>query len=99
VTGRVREVGALPQSITDAVAATIGNTVYVIGGIVDGRPSAVVSRLDLGFAGAGPVALRPVGVLPAPSADAAVAVLDGVAYVAGGESPALLDSVVTLALR
>ncbi len=98
-TGTVQAVGTLPFAVTDAVAATIGGRIYLIGGLVDGVPSAGVWRVGFGTGGAGPVTLERAGSLPTPTADAAVAVLGGRAYLVGGESPDLLSSIVTLELR
>ena len=56
------------------------------------RPSDQIWRLDPP-SGARPAALVPVATLPVPLADAAVAVDHDVAYVAGGESPALSSAV------
>ena len=97
-TGAVRSAGNLPVALTDAVAVTLRDRVYVIGGIVDGVPSAQIWRLDLGT-GAAPSALTPVAALPVALTDAAVAVVHGAAVVAGGESPALSSAVFTVEVR
>ena len=97
-TGAVRTVGDLPFALTDAVAAPLGGHVYVMGGLVGGVPSNQVWRLDPP-ATPGPVALVPVATLPVPLADAAVAVDHGVAYLAGGESPALSSAVFRVEVR
>ncbi|MGZ6887803.1 MAG: hypothetical protein ACXVJA_16445, partial [Acidimicrobiia bacterium] len=98
-TGAVRTVGDLPVSLTDAVAATIRGHVYVVGGVADGHPSSQVWRLDLGATAGAPVGLTPVATLPVSLTDAAVAVRGDVAYVAGGESPAVSTAVFTLEVR
>ena len=98
VTGAVRTVGDLPFALTDAVAANLGGRVYVMGGLVDGAPSDQVWRLDPP-ATPGPVALVPVATLPVPLADAAVAVDHDVAYLAGGESPALSSAIFSVEVR
>lgn len=97
-TGTVRTVGDMPFPLTDAVAATLHGDVYVIGGLVGDTPSNQVWRLDLP-ASAGPVALVPVGTLPIPLADAAIAVDHGVAFLVGGESPALSSAVLSVGVR
>jgi len=98
VTGAVRPVGYLPFALTDAVAAELGGHVYVMGGLVNGAPSDQVWRLDPPTPD-GPLALVPVATLPVPLADAAVAVDHGVAYLAGGESPALSSAIFSVEVR
>ena len=98
-TGVVRPIGTLPEPLTGAVAATIAGRVYVIGGILGGRRSAEVWRLHVDPAPAATVTLDPVATLPAPIANAAVAVLHGTAYLVGGESPAPVRSIITLNVR
>lgn len=97
-TGAVRSVGVLPFPLTDAVAATLHGHLYVLGGLVDGRPSARIWRLDPP-SGTTPLAFVPVATLPVPLADAAVAIDRGIAYVAGGESPALSSAVFSVEAR
>jgi hypothetical protein len=98
-TGAVRTIGDLPFALTDAVAATLHGKVYVMGGLVGGAPSNQIWRLDPPSTPGGAVALAPVATLPVPLADAAVAVDGDVAYVAGGESPALSSAVVRVEVR
>lgn len=98
-TGVVRIVGELPQTLSDAVAATVAGHVYVFGGIWGGQPSAQVWRLDIGTSGATGVTLTPVAMLATPVTSAAVAVLGGRAYLVGGESPAMLNTVSILEVR
>jgi hypothetical protein len=98
-TGKVRVIGELPQSLSDAVAATLDGHVYVFGGLWGGRPSAQVWRFEFGSSGKLGVTLTPVATLPTPVVDAAVAVLGNRAYLVGGESPAMLDSVSILEAR
>ena len=74
------------------------NGLYVIGGLVGGRPSNQIWRLDPPSATT-PLAFVPVATLPVPLADAAVAVDHGIAYVAGGESPALSSAVFSVEVR
>jgi hypothetical protein len=97
-TGSVRTVGDLPFAVTDAVAAELRGEVYVIGGLVGGTPSRYVWRLDLPST-PGPAQLVPVATLPVPLADAAIAIDHNVAFVAGGESPALASAVFTVEVR
>ncbi len=98
-TGITRTLGDLPQSLSDAVAATVGGRVYVFGGEWGGRPSAQVWRLEVGSASAPGVSLTPVATLATPVVDAAVAVLGDRAYLVGGESPAMLSTVSVLEVR
>lgn len=98
-TGAARQVGELPQGLTDAVAATVRGHIYVFGGLLAGRETNQVWRLDPGPDGVGPVTLNPVATLPTPISDAAIAVLGNVAYLVGGESPNLLSSIITLEVR
>jgi hypothetical protein len=97
-TGAVRTVGQLPFALTDAVAAALHGHLYVIGGLVGGRASDQIWRLDPPV-GAAPLAFVPVATLPVPLADAALAVDHDVAYVAGGESPALSTAVFSVEVR
>jgi hypothetical protein len=40
-------VGTLPEPLTDAGVATLGSTVYLLGGISHGRPLATIVRLQV----------------------------------------------------
>ena len=88
---RVRRIGTLPQPITHGGAATLGSTVYLVGGRGNdlNAQSRNVWAID-------PVTgrVRAAGYLPQPTSDAAVvAVGDGI-VVAGGQSPSTtLDGV------
>ncbi|MBK5287124.1 MAG: hypothetical protein JJE46_01530 [Acidimicrobiia bacterium] len=97
-TGAVRRAGDLPMALTDAVAATVRGEIYVFGGIADGHGSNQVWRLDRPSTPTGATGLTPVATLPAPTSDAAVAVLHDTAYLVGGESPSILNTIVTLAV-
>lgn len=98
-TGTVTQVGTLPQPLTDAVAATVGGHIYVFGGQLAGHISNQVWRLDVDPSGTTPIAFTPVGTLPTPVTDAAIAVMNGVAYLVGGESPSILPTITTLEVR
>jgi Galactose oxidase, central domain/Kelch motif len=81
----VRQLGRMPQPITHAGAAAIGQTVYVVGGrgdSLDAR-SAAVSAID-------PLTghVRPAGMLPQPTSDAGVVSLGDAIVVAGGKTAA-----------
>ena len=83
VSAGVRQIGRLPNPITHAGAATLGSTVYLVGGrgdLLDAQSSSVWS-ID-------PVtgAVRPAGQLPQPLSDAGVLATGGAIIVAGGRS-------------
>ena len=98
-TGTVRRAGDLPMALTDAVAATVHGEIYLFGGIADGHVSDQVWRIDRPSTTTGAIGLTPVATLPAPTSDAAVAVLHDTAYLVGGENPSILNTIVTLAVR
>ena len=82
---RVRQLGRMPQPITHAGAAAIGQTVYVVGGrgdSLDAR-SAAVWAID-------PLTgrVRSAGRLPQPTSDAGVVSLGNAIVVAGGKTAA-----------
>jgi hypothetical protein len=73
---------ALPQPRTDGAAAQLGTNLLYIGGTDGSTPSSTtyVAKVDKGNVGAwteGPA-------LPAPRADAGIAILSGTAYLVGG---------------
>jgi N-acetylneuraminic acid mutarotase len=83
--GIVRRLGRMPQPITHAGAAAIGQTVYVVGGrgdSLDAR-SAAVWAID-------PLTgrVRSAGRLPQPISDAGVVSLGDAIVVAGGRTAA-----------
>lgn len=84
-TGRAAVVGHLPVPLQGAVAATLGDHVYVAGGSSSAAAGAPASRgvyrLD-----AGAHAVRRAGRLPVAVADAGVAVRGRRAWIIGGES-------------
>lgn len=45
--GTLRDLPAMPVAVDNAAAAAIGNTVYVCGGNVDGKPSSALYAIDL----------------------------------------------------
>lgn len=83
-THQVRQLGTLPHGITHGNAATLGSTVYLIGGRGD-----VVNAQTAAVYAINPVTgrVRPAGHLPKPTSDAAVATIGQGIVVAGGQSP------------
>jgi hypothetical protein len=83
--GRVRRIGRLPRPVTHAGAATLGSSVYLVGGRGDllNSQSASVWSID-------PLtgAVRPAGRLPRPLSDAGVLAVGDAIIVAGGLSSA-----------
>ena len=71
----------------------------MFGGQLAGHISNQVWRLDVDPSGTTPIALTPVATLPTPVTDAAIAVMNGVAYLVGGESPSILPTITTLEVR
>jgi Kelch motif len=71
----VQAAGTLPAGDASAVAAALGSTVYLFGGV--GGIGATIYDIS-------PTASTAVGSLPAPTADAAIATAGGTAYVIGG---------------
>ncbi|MGF7237316.1 MAG: hypothetical protein ACQSGP_20480 [Frankia sp.] len=90
-TGAVTVVARLPRPLSDAVAFSLGGSVWVAGGRVAGTTSDEILRYDLAT-GRTVVA----GRLPYPVADAAVVVVGNAAYLIGGEAAAELDTVTVL---
>ncbi len=84
VTHRVRRIGTLPHPTTHGNAATLGASVYLIGGRGDllNAQTAAVYAID-------PVTgrVRAAGRLPAPTSDATAITIDHAILVAGGQSP------------
>jgi hypothetical protein len=83
--GRVQRIGRLPHPVTHAGAATLGSSVYLVGGrgnVLD-TPSSSVWSID-------PVtgAVRAAGRLPRPLSDVGVLSVGGAIVVAGGLSTA-----------
>jgi Kelch motif len=83
-TGEVRQIGKLPQPITHASAATLGQFVYLVGGRGNdlGSQTASVWSID---PRTGAVAVA--GRLPEPLSDTAAVSIDGSIVVAGGLTP------------
>jgi hypothetical protein len=84
-TGRVRQIGRLPQPVTHAGAGTVGSFVYLVGGrggTVDSQTASVWSINPLTGA------VRRAGRLPQPLSDTGVISIGGTLVVAGGLSPA-----------
>ncbi|HUA71469.1 MAG TPA: kelch repeat-containing protein [Solirubrobacteraceae bacterium] len=84
VTGRVSEIGRLPQPITHASAATLGSFVYLVGGRGNdlGSQTADVMSIDPRTG-----AVRRAGRLPQPLSDTASLSIGGGILVAGGLAP------------
>jgi hypothetical protein len=81
---QVRRIGTLPQPLTHGGAATLGSTVYLVGGRGDdlNAQTRAVWAID-------PVTgrVKAAGHLPTPTSDAAVVAVGGAIVVAGGQSP------------
>ena len=78
--GAATNVGNLPAPRSDAEAATIGATTYIVGGFDGARPDASVEATTDGRT------YRTIATLPVPVRYAAVAALDGRIYAFGGEA-------------
>lgn len=83
LSGSVRQIGRLPHPITHAGAATLGSTVYLVGGRGDlvSAQSASVWSIDPSTG-----TVRAAGRLPQPRSDAGVLSTGGAIIVAGGRS-------------
>jgi hypothetical protein len=83
-TGRVQQIGRLPHPITHAGTATLGATVYLVGGRGDS-----VDAQTAGIWAINPVtgAVRAAGRLPAALSDTGVFTIGDAIVVAGGLSP------------
>jgi N-acetylneuraminic acid mutarotase len=79
-TGGTTVVAHLPYTLSHASAASVGGSVYVVGGHVDGHWTDQVARFTSGSG-----ALNVVGHLPRPVSDMAIGVVAQTAYVLGGE--------------
>jgi len=82
--GGVRRIGRLPQSITHAGAATLGSSVYLVGGRGDS-----LSSQTAGVWAIDPLtgAVHPAGHLPRALSDVGVVAVGGAIVVAGGLTP------------
>jgi hypothetical protein len=80
----VTQIGRLPAPVTHASAATLGSTVYLIGG----RGASTTSQTNAVMA-INPLTgrARRVGHLPQPLSDAGAVTVPGGIIVAGGRSP------------
>jgi Kelch motif len=83
-TGRVRQIGRLPQPITHAGAATLGSFVYLVGGRGDNLDSQTADVWSINPLNG---AVRRAGRLPEPLSDTGVVSTGGALVVAGGLSP------------
>jgi hypothetical protein len=93
--GSVRVVAHLSAARTQAMAVSLGGSIFVAGGAAAGTTGARVFDDVLRY---DPTAhtFSPAGTLPYPTSDAAVAVLGQRAYLVGGETPARTDRTVIL---
>ena len=94
--GSVRVVAHLPAARTQAMAVSLGGTVFVAGGAAAGTSGAQVFDDVLRYDPAVHT-FNNAGRLPYPTSDAAVAVLGERAYLVGGETPARTDRTIVLA--
>ena len=78
--GTATDVGSLPAPRSDAQAATIGATTYIVGGFDGSKPDASVVATTNGQT------YRIIATLPVPVRYAAVAALGGRIYAFGGEA-------------
>jgi Kelch motif len=79
------QVGLLPMGLRYPAVTALGSTVVIAGGTSAAGPSSRVFALDTATG-----ALRPVGSLPQPTADAHAFALRGKAYIAGGTTGAIV---------
>jgi hypothetical protein len=84
-TGRVTQIGRLPEPITHAGAATLGSFVYLVGGRGDNLDSQTANVWSIDSRTG---AVQRAGRLPEPLSDTGVLSIDGAIVVAGGLSPA-----------
>ena len=90
-TGKSEVVGKLSDTLTHAMAFTIGGQVYVAGGrLTKGRSDAVWKFDPTTFQ------LTQVATLPSKLSDAAVAVVGQTAYLFGGTNPSPTNQIVTI---
>jgi Kelch motif/Galactose oxidase, central domain len=80
-TGHVQQIGSLPQPVTHGAAATLGSTVYFVGGRgeLDNQQTARIWAIDPQTG-----AVRAAGRLPQPLSDAGVLTVGNAIVVAGG---------------
>lgn len=83
-THEVRRIGSLRRPVTHANAATLGSTVYLIGGRGDLLDS---QTRDVWAIDPQTGQVTPAGRLPGPTSDAAVTTVGRAIVVAGGQSP------------
>ncbi len=97
-TGTAVVVARLPRALSHAAGFVLAGGLYLAGGVstrvgasATGRPSADIVRLDPATG-----ATTLAGSLPLALSDAGVAVLGDAAYLVGGETPALLTSIIEI---
>ncbi len=93
--GSARVVAQLPVARTQAMAVSLGGTVFVAGGAAAGTSGARVFDDILRY-DPGAHALVQAGALPYATSDAAVAVVGERGYLVGGETPARTDRTIVL---
>ncbi len=93
--GSVRVVAHLPAARTQAMAVSLGRSIFVAGGAAAGTTGARVFDDVLRYDPTAHTFSR-AGTLPYPTSDAAVAVLGQRAYLVGGETPARTDRTIIL---
>jgi N-acetylneuraminic acid mutarotase len=93
-TGSARIVGHLATPLAHAMAATVHDTIYLLGGSAPNGPSGAISRFD-------PAQGRthPAGRLPHPLTDAAVATIGSTIYLLGGMSNDPLATIISIQPR
>jgi len=93
--GSVRVVAHLPAARTQAMAVSLGGSIFVAGGAAAGTTGARVFDDVLRYDPTAHTFSR-AGTLPYPTSDAAVAVLGERGYLVGGETPARTDRTIIL---
>jgi len=93
--GSVRVVAHLPAARTQAMAVSLGGSIFVAGGAAAGTTGARVFDDVLRYDPTAHTFSR-AGTLPYPTSDAAVAVLGQRAYLVGGETPTRTDRTIIL---
>jgi N-acetylneuraminic acid mutarotase len=94
-TGTARVVAHLPHPLGHASAIALGGRILLLGG----RTGSSSMTSQMWWFDPATHHFTKAGKLPVPLADAGVGVVGGVAYVVGGESPAVTDHVLAVTLR
>ena len=93
--GNARVVAGLPQAVGHEAAIVLGGRILLAGG----RTAEHTLTRRMWWFDPGSLRFSSAGRLPAPRADAGLAVTDGTAYLLGGETPDFSDQVVRLSWR